>query len=450
MRSQSATLAWVNTLPPEILSNILVRSGSYCTRDNVSRFCDPAAVCTYWREVALGTVDLWTHIDLGPGTSYPLANLLLGRSKDSPIHVHLYEPKPPNYDRTPDYEVSKAVGVLAPLVHRVSTLDIKSLSYSRNLVSAILNLWLDSGSASLPRLLGVSRPSGHKILSPDGVSRNGKLRSRSEHAESVLKSLTVLHLHGVLFDWDSDAYRGLHDLRLDFSGYSSLVSTFKLAKVLSASPMLTVLKLKGLQMTVEEEIQPAPVFLGSLKVLSLQSFHSTDGLRLFLPLITLPSSSTELSIGIHGSDGIYEQLQNIFTRSSIATLFWKTVTWRFLSLLNSVTGLQNLIIINLGVIDDIVTGYEDLLTSLSTPFSHPPRVILLLCPITFKSLRHLVARLGIRNLRLEQCFVADKIADPSWSLEDVRAALLQIYPGLECSISDTDSTAELSCRTMFD
>ncbi|KAG8697368.1 hypothetical protein FRC08_006570 [Ceratobasidium sp. 394] len=321
MRNKSATLARVNTLPPEVLADIFVQSRNYCARNDDFNFCDIAGVCAYWREIALNTADLWTHIDVGPDTPSGMTSLLLARAKSTPVHIHVYEPEPSGSNPTSDYEVGKAANALKPYIQHVRALEIESHSYSRNFVGGVLNLWLDRGSQTLPRSLAISRPGGDQILSPDGITKNGILNSRSENAKGVLSSLDTLHLHGVHFDWDCGAYRGLVDLRLDCAGYSVSISISQLMSVLSANPNLAILKLKHLEISdIGDQSQPTPILLGNLRVLKLVDHHST-GLHILLPLITLPAASAELSVGIHCSDRIHNQLQAFITRSSISVLY---------------------------------------------------------------------------------------------------------------------------------
>ncbi|KAG8683803.1 hypothetical protein FRC09_015840, partial [Ceratobasidium sp. 395] len=199
----SSTLVPVNTLPPEILVNIFSLSMTRCVRDDREHLHNFTGVCAYWRQVAMNAVQLWSHIDIGPGAPDSLANMLLERTKNAPIHVHLHEPKRENNEPTSEQEVSRATKILLPHVHRIRSLDIESYSYSRGFVGALLNLWLESGDPSLARSLVVYRPNASMLLSPDGYSRHVTLLSRSDNAKRVLQSLGKLHLQNVLFDLDS-------------------------------------------------------------------------------------------------------------------------------------------------------------------------------------------------------------------------------------------------------
>ncbi|KAG8784477.1 hypothetical protein FRC12_018647 [Ceratobasidium sp. 428] len=179
-----------------------------------------------------------------------MTNLFLERSQSTAIYVHLYEPKPPNELSTSEHEIARVADVLTPFMHRTSAFDIESYSPSQNLMSTVLSMWLEHVDASIPGSLKISRPIAGRILSLNGVSGSGELNNQSEHARSVLRSLRVLHLDKVQFDWGDGAYRSLHDLRLDFSGCRICISALDLVEVLSANPMLTILKLRGIKITI--------------------------------------------------------------------------------------------------------------------------------------------------------------------------------------------------------
>ncbi|KAG8698114.1 hypothetical protein FRC08_006130, partial [Ceratobasidium sp. 394] len=260
MRNNSAMLTRINTLPPEILASIFILSRNHRTRNDNFRFHDLASVCAYWRDIALNTPDLWTHVDISPSTPSGVTNLLLGRTKDNPIHIHVYEPKPPDNGYTPDYEILKTTNVLAPHMHRVCALDIESHSFSRDFIGAVLNLWFDRGST-------MYRPNGRQVLSPDRGIGNTILKSRSKHAKGVLLSLNTLHLQGVVFDWKSGAYRDLVDLRLDFASGGGNVPVLQFADMLRANPRLVILKLKSVHIVdVEDRRPPNPIVFRFLKV----------------------------------------------------------------------------------------------------------------------------------------------------------------------------------------
>ncbi|KAG8781580.1 hypothetical protein FRC12_021735 [Ceratobasidium sp. 428] len=443
MRNRSTTLAQINTLPPEILAYIFELSGSSCALNYEDNLYDIMGVCAYWRGVVLHTADLWTHIDIDSRTLDRINNLLLERAKGYPIYLHVYEAEPDEGEVT---QISKAIEVLAPYVSHACILDLKSYSWSGGFVGAVLNLWLENGTGSLSKSLIVNRPNGHQTLSLSGSSPEDKrFHASLDNAKGMLVPLSTLHLQRVKFDWNSGAYRNLIDLRLDFELSPVDISVLQLADILSSSPRLTILKLRSLEVLWAGDLrQFAPITLGYLEVFYLNC-HSLH-VGLLLSLITLSGTSTELGLYIQGFDQIMHPLQAFFARSKIATLYWPHYghslgSW--LSISQSIPHLQTL------VLDWLNMRYIEIEPprSPSLAFSRVDCAVLLSCAVSLEGLKTLISLHGIRIFRLERCTV---IQGEERDLHDVRSSLLEAYPELECSISDTDSTWNLPCRAMFD
>ncbi|KAG8740635.1 hypothetical protein FRC10_004093 [Ceratobasidium sp. 414] len=445
----SATLVPVNTLPPEILARIFAMSNACCIRET-KQHPNFTGVCVYWRQVATNAAHLWTHIDVGPGASESLANLLLQRAKDSPLHVHLHEPKSENDQPTPEHEVSRATSIIMPHVHRIRSLDVESYGYSRGFVGAMLNLWLEGGSPSLAKSLVVYRPNASMLLSPDGHSRNVTLMSRSENAMGIMQALNKLHLQNVILDMDSSTYRNLVDLQLSCFCAPTSISISQLADVLSANPALATLKLSSLTLTRPENwSHPMPIALSCVQVMNI--FHlDADSLRLLLPLISLPAASVAVGIGPVPFSQIRDEFKGLLTRSNLTALYcWQDKGHTFpvwSSLLRLFPSLDNL------VLDEFHMGDEPVIeesTSGSRPPPPPrlPSVLLLDCTITLVGLTALVAEYSIQSLRLERCKIFNGSED---GLEGTRASLSATYPELECTISGTPSTGQLEYCRIFD
>ncbi|KAG8713200.1 hypothetical protein FRC08_013570, partial [Ceratobasidium sp. 394] len=263
----------IHALPPEILARIFALSKGYCfhnSRERVSLH-NVAAVCDQWRQLAISTPGLWAHIDIGPTTPTDLTRLLLARTGDTPVHIHVYEPQP-ELPSDLDYlkqKSRKVLPMLKPCIHRVCTLNVESYAYSTKFVGSVLNLWLDRGSTTLPRSLLVHRPFFDGVLSVN-EPKPGTRVSQSKNAELVPRSINTLHLEGSMLPWDSNAYRGLVDLRLQFWRCEVSASTSQLASIISASPELAILKLGHLCLTRSKDWnQPAPILLSHLRLLDL-------------------------------------------------------------------------------------------------------------------------------------------------------------------------------------
>ncbi|KAG9127730.1 hypothetical protein FRC07_010342 [Ceratobasidium sp. 392] len=455
MRNNSTTLVRVNRLPPEILANIFALSKTYCVRDDRMCFHNFTGVCAYWRQIATNRAELWTHIDVGPEVPDSLTKLLLERTQDIPIHVHLHEPNPKVHDDrpTPEHEVSRVTKLLSPHMHRVCTLDIESHSYSRSFVGTMLNLWFEKGDPSLAKTLLVFRPSADKLLCPNGQSRNGVLLSRSGNAMAILRSLTKLHLQNVKFDWDSGAYRGLVDLRLSTLCDNISMSVSQLADIISENPKIVTLKLRRLRITCTTDWdQPPPIELNCLKVLSL-FFINSDSLRLLLPLIALPRAPSDLIVGLSICNDIHKELVQFFARSQMTTLYLYDAGYPFsawTSLLNSLPSPHNLVLHEFHM-HDISTPEK--ITPEPLELTSPPRlptVTLLQCTVTLEGLKNLVSNHNIQDLHLERCRVYRGAIDNPNELEGVRTSLLEVYPELKCNILDTDSGWQAFYRKAFD
>ncbi|KAG8679272.1 hypothetical protein FRC09_019085, partial [Ceratobasidium sp. 395] len=280
MRNNSTALAPINRLPPEILAHVLVLSGSYCARKNQKsiKFHDLAAVCVYWRRVAMNATDLWAHVDIGPGTPSGLTDLMLARAKNSSLHVHVFVPRDFNFKPIPVEEADKLMTTLALCIHRVWRLDIESNEEGlSDFITRVLHLWLECGNVDVFRTLAIYHPRMSYPVGYGGIN-GGIAISKSNNAERMLHSFNRLHLESVDFGWNSSVYYGLVDLRLIFhesSGWDGdfSVTTAQLAATLSASPELAILKLKGLSVHRADNPQTR-ILMKHLSVLNLVGMES--------------------------------------------------------------------------------------------------------------------------------------------------------------------------------
>ncbi|KAG9119445.1 hypothetical protein FRC07_005528, partial [Ceratobasidium sp. 392] len=323
MSNKSLEIPSINTLPPETLASIFALSKRYCFRDserNPLELYNLTAVCTEWRQLALGMPNLWTHIDIGPSIPRGLTRLLLGRTKKVEIHVHVYEPQPEVPSDIEDFKYMSrhVIPMLKPHIRRIRTLHIQSFAYSTEFVGSVLNLWLDYGDAQLSRSLFVYRPYFDGLLSVDEPEPGTRV-SQSKNSERVLLSVKILHLEGSMLPWSSSAYRDLVELKLQFHRCEVTASMSQLANLFSASPALVILKLAYLTVTrTEGWIQSAPVLLDHLEVLDLVNIEP-HSLELLLPLIQLPDSPNDLSVAIPFDKQPQPALEAFFARSQIAT-----------------------------------------------------------------------------------------------------------------------------------
>ncbi|KAG8683509.1 hypothetical protein FRC09_016041 [Ceratobasidium sp. 395] len=198
---------------------------------------------------------------------------------------------------------------------------------------------------------------------------------------------------------------------------------------------------------MEGRIAPSPIVMGCLEVLNLVNMGRDDAIAL-LSLITMPVRA-ELSMGLWTEDRTDERLLDFFARSNITTFYcdghynshsWKHDFWSSLRFHTTI-----LYGVNLDNAPFVQPGARPTSLNLS---SLPSSITLLGCMVTFESLNCLIIESGTRDLRLEQC-TASTTPDLYQEMAAIRESLLELYPDLRCSISDTDSTQRLRCRALL-
>ncbi|KAG8781582.1 hypothetical protein FRC12_021737 [Ceratobasidium sp. 428] len=442
MRNTSTILPRINTLPPEILVDILMSSGSSCSRNREYNLYDLMSVCTRWKEVVLNTTDLWHHIDVGRQTLGRITNFSLERAKGCSVHLHVYKIEPSEEKATRSkFSIHEMIKSLTPYMSQIRILELESDSqWPGSFVGTVLKLWPDITGSAL-RSLMVHLPNTRYTLYPTGFSSEDKIANTSSGDTKGMFPLTTLHLQNVKFDWSSGVYRNLTDLRLNLGHDDIEINASQIVDILSSSPELTILKLKSLAVNKVGDLESfAPITLGRLKVFYLdETYFPLD----YMPLLSLVTLSGQNFTGT-----IHSTLQAFFARSKLATLYWRHSCrpWRhWLSISRLISRLQTL------VLDGLDMGHADKKAlssrSPSAASSRIDCVILLNCAVNLEGLKTLLSMHKIRSLRLEK---GTTTQGEGRDLHHVRRSLLEIYPELECSISDTDSTSNLPCRVMFD
>ncbi|KAG8784264.1 hypothetical protein FRC12_018859 [Ceratobasidium sp. 428] len=449
LRNNSTTLARVNKLPQEILSHVFVLAKSHCVHDEDFGSHDPAAVCSYWRRIAMNTPNLRSHIDIGSGSPERLVRLSLDRTKDHPIHIHVHEvdTNPPGTGFARKAEAEKVVELLEPHIHRVRALNVRSQSKFSAFTSTMLKFWLRRGNSRFSKSLIVSRPTANGLLHLHSSNKNKN--EFSPNVRDVLLSLNKLHLQSVMINWDSNTYQSLIDLRLDFTKIRVSIPVSQFASILSASPAISTIKLGGINITgAEEWNNPGPIVLASLKVLKLFGMES-HSLRIALSMIGLPDSPVELSISFMGDSDMHDELMDFFRGARITTLHLRShkagsgLSPACLPL----SELHTIILEDHQWVLPLVRGSGPT-SSQSTSLFPRLTAILLQCQIEFECLKLFVGSFGVQELRLEQCVPAYR---DDLSLDAMGSLLLGEYPRIWCYVSDAiDSTFRLPCRTVLD
>ncbi|KAG8686452.1 hypothetical protein FRC09_014128, partial [Ceratobasidium sp. 395] len=468
MRNMSMVLAPINMLPDEILAHVLELSIPHCVRNSSNQivFHDISAVCKRWRRVTMNATSLWAHIDAGPDTPLGLSTLLLERTRDSPIHIHIYEPEYRNHEHTSPDKVERMLKILGPHMHRVYTLDIDSASFTLDITTHVLKLWLSHSNRGLTGSLliyniGFDCPVLDYLV-PDGGDNTSLVQwIVPDNPDHILRSLTTIHMASVLFGWNSSAYHGLVDLRVAGNLNSdNAISTSQFAEILSTSPALVVLKLKNLKISQPREwTQPAPMPMNHLSVLNLGRMLPNNGLNMLLPLVGLSQSLPDISVSVvllH--DEKEDEFHAFLARSKITTLYCQyTLPLQPFQPLpqHLIRNLRTLILSTVSITETF--SMREILPFSQPPTFRPLNAILLGCVVSFEGLKEFVSSNDIQKLSLDRCVNSTGGSDRfgHWQevhkkLHETQDQLMRIYPQLECSISEKDSTSQWPCRTMFD
>ncbi|KAF8600715.1 hypothetical protein BDV93DRAFT_258842 [Ceratobasidium sp. AG-I] len=458
----------ISKLPSEILGYIFELSKSPCMHEagsttQASLHCSDAisGVCSYWRHVSLSIPSLWDHIGISSGSPFyghrERATVLLERSCEKPLHVHLYEPSTTNenYRMEHNSEISRVSNFLTPHMSRIRFLSVESDGGDG--YHSILSSWLDNIAPGTTTGLSYCQPGDTVTLDLDRFSEK-------PHAEHLL-SLRVLRLQNALFPFNSLAYHGLVDLQLDFSNRKCNVPISSFAAILASSPGLMILKLENVRLVSMADWDYTITYaLQSLEVLNLggMGLHSQ---RLLLSLISPSRRNVNLSVGlvIGRLPTLYGGLESFFKRSHITTLYARPRVSEdhpdyVMKILDWVPNLEYLILdgyqirdnepLNISTPDELRHHAQDAGTTQSY---HLPVLILHSCIIELDDLTSLVHVSGVQTLRLDVCDTpgpGDASDGQEYEIDDIGESIRQTYPEIECIVSDKDTTWGWPCRTI--
>ncbi|KAG8727219.1 hypothetical protein FRC11_013678 [Ceratobasidium sp. 423] len=229
-------------------------------------------VCSRWRQVAVNSASLWSHIDLYPDQfrdpMLPVrAETYISRSIQSLLDVHILVPDPEPLTDVND-TIMPFPATIAPRtwsLNVMSTLGYPCGDFYRMALATCFE-------NCMPNILSeISTQTGL------GLGRDWVLRefiqggSPSATTEVLLLSVRVLRLTCFNFDWTSKAYHGLTELRTN-NCYAP--NQFELRSIFQSSPQLRVLELGEVGVSLQHA-PLAPVRLDNLEILSLLSIKDS-------------------------------------------------------------------------------------------------------------------------------------------------------------------------------
>ncbi|KAG8781558.1 hypothetical protein FRC12_021763 [Ceratobasidium sp. 428] len=255
-------------------------------------------------------------------------------------------------------------------------------------------------------------------------------------------------------------YHNLVDLRLEFAiPEEGEISMLQLANILAASPGLAILKLEEMTITPSDNWKAEKVVrLAHLELLYLKglTYDSWVALPLVLSLSDCPDT---LEVGIHHGEGVRfelsQRVQDFLRGAHIKTLGICLLgtddnpQWA-LSLPRIIPSLENLILPSCNLLN--LRGSEEVVEELEANTIAPsclPHLFLVSSNLDLGKLKSIVSVYRVGTLHLDGLFGSYGL-DSGSSKAELRTALLESFPSLECTISDEDTTRHWPCRRMFD
>ncbi|KAL5638655.1 hypothetical protein ACGC1H_003123 [Rhizoctonia solani] len=290
-------------------------------------------VCSHWRQIAVNSGNLWSHIDLVPH-QFRLkrllmrANTYLARAGQSPLEIHIEDPTPliaidPKTDKY--FRLIEFLAVVAPRTWGL-TMSIRDEPRQAGLFYRILSVCLNNCVPGTLTQLSIAVPSNN--TGPDLMNEGGPwLGLPAEAAEALWLPVTVLRLKNYFPYLSSNMFHGLEELYLVSDDWRTAISELDLVLVLSSNPKLRVFQLSFDIIDFSDDDNPVvPICLDYLERLLLKS-HKPQ-LAIFLRLIAPGSRPLTLSIRDSWSSsretppafGPGSEIGNFFARSNVTQL----------------------------------------------------------------------------------------------------------------------------------
>ncbi|CUA67206.1 hypothetical protein RSOLAG22IIIB_07268 [Rhizoctonia solani] len=234
----SSTLTPIHGLPHEILSSIfevVMYNGphAYSFRTWHRRLQSITSVCSHWRRVTLGSPALWTHIDFvvkdpaDQAAKTPLAsNLELAkvyeqRAAQMLMDVHIIDHNKDTHASSTSNPLAAFVASIAPRIRSFSLSADEPCAYRPVLSALFKNCTL----GKFTTLTMDTHSWETHFLDTETQSefdRNTVLIDVSkQRLDEIYAGITVLDLRLIHPKWDSPAYDGLTELRLNSDEYGS-------------------------------------------------------------------------------------------------------------------------------------------------------------------------------------------------------------------------------------
>ncbi|KAH7335308.1 hypothetical protein B0J17DRAFT_719846 [Rhizoctonia solani] len=281
-RNVMLTMIITNILPDEILSRVFhfAAYGEPCQFHNTYEYSAYPLlfthVCSRWRQVAMNSPTLWSHIDI---SSHGFRGSDIHIAENFPYGLYIGD--------------LSLTDFLVPLVKRIRSLEIHVELDDRHRADAsvlgdefcddILFMCLMNCTPGVLKHLMVVPKGGANAAfveaedAPDNGGQDDgtsllsiRLKMQEQGLENILSPITHLKLNGRYSYWSSQAYHGLIELRLyPSNGWIIYIPDSQFTTMLAASPQLEILEF-GLQVRSSTP-RPLPVSLNNLRNLIMDT-----------------------------------------------------------------------------------------------------------------------------------------------------------------------------------
>ncbi|QRV97111.1 F-box-like protein [Ceratobasidium sp. AG-Ba] len=367
----------VYSLPPEILARIFCDAACHCARPEsfrrvplVASPFDIAQVCRQWREIANSYRPLWTHYDLivahknYTSYRYPPADLLLQRSQNDPLELHIrcydswHERGDSDYlEEDSDDSEYTAYELMLDIFHpflgkilpHVCSMVLVFNGPEKHTLNRIIDMCFLHGSAHSLKMFQVQVD--RKVSS---IPINKSLRPVASRSTGVRKplfdSLEILHLNNVIPVLSIFNLSSITSLHLEV-GWNYSMAQPELASLLKSSPKLRSLLIEGLEIVEDHrKLYRGTIRLNELQNLSVVDYDNGSSLLNTLLAIIAPGPKlARLSVRADFSQNAHETLSALRTfinNSSVTRLDIRGSTesgYLFASQLGTLTRIKTLV-----------------------------------------------------------------------------------------------------------
>ncbi|KAG8701982.1 hypothetical protein FRC09_005019 [Ceratobasidium sp. 395] len=329
MRNRSTSLVPITKLPAETILQILSLPDVDCILNHRSRhyigsrkryqpspLTSVSATNKWFRDIAISTPSLWTHVDLAIGATYQEDCLRRGRayvehSGQSLLHVHIAQ-------TDPMHDSKDIVKLMAPHAHRITSLHLQTAQY--NTLNIILGLFSNIASCQI-----------REFYLNDGYDEepdaNDYYRLFDGRLREFFRSLQIITVNGPDLSLDSAAFSGLTALKLSLYNTAMIHHTIsEFRDVLAACPGLRVLSIptywfRTIGPQTDPQVPIEPVSLPELELLDLRQMHSTDELLKLLFCIIPSSKPLTFSVSLKDLDpDEISRLQDFVKQANVTRL----------------------------------------------------------------------------------------------------------------------------------